>query len=63
MSNNYSSILIKASLPFFNYFIASILVLINSFNKVIFFSSGNFETSAQIVGSTLVLISSVSLRK
>ena len=34
-----------------------------SFNKLIFFSSGNFETSAQIVGSTFVLISSVSLRK
>jgi hypothetical protein len=63
MSNNYSSIFIRASLPFFNYLIASILVLINSFNKLIFFSSGYFETSAQIVGSTLVLISSVSLRK
>jgi len=63
MSNNYSSIFIRASLPFFNYFIASILVLINSFNRVIFFSSGNFETSAQIVGSTLVLISSESFKK
>lgn len=62
ISKSYSIIVIMVSLPFLSDFIESTLGFIKFSRRSIFSVSGNLETSLQMVGRTLALISSESFR-